>query len=253
MKIIFLFCWFIIVCSILGQFLNYSELPFPSAAPVTTVSYTDPSGANALYAWWVASDLTANSLVGDTNPWIDRIQGVLLRQATANTYPTNESNGLRFNDFQWLSNSVVSPGTNSTLSVIIHPTAFTTQNGDMCIYTSSANFVNSLGVSLSANKFTFYTSGYNDFGSTVILSNSYDVTLVQSNSTMYCYTNGDFAATISVTPPSDTGYQWRRLAFDSTADGKFTGWIREVLIWSNNLSSAQVSNVHTYRTNLYGP
>src|SRR4051812_36818109 len=87
--------------------------------------YTDPSGSNTLYAWWAVSDLTGTgNLVNNTNPWIDRIKGILLRNSIltgATSGPTNNAAGLDFRDGRLLTNAPLAAGTNSTICLIIKP------------------------------------------------------------------------------------------------------------------------------------
>jgi hypothetical protein len=212
---------------------------------------SDPSGANTLYAWWVASDLTLNWNVGNTNAWTDRIKSILLRQSNTSSYPSNNSSGLEFNGSGVLTNAPTAQGTNSTVAIIFRPRSLNTANGLMSIWTVGNSFNGQLAVRQSNNKFSWYNSGFNDFGEAVVVSNLYTVTLVQSNTTMHAYTNGVFAGNFSQTPPVTTGWTWRNVADDDTADGNFDGWIRECLIWTNILTSAQIGNVHNYATSTY--
>jgi len=245
-----------------AQFASISDQPFLGRLP-TASGYTDPSGANALYAWWVSSDLSVG--IGlNTNSWNDRIAAKKIW--AYDTTVTNSGSGVDLQQsgdrtMSLTNETALTAGTNQTLCIITYPRIITDGIYPRLLYGPW-----DLGDSTQNNAAThggivFEKTGAMDWGTAFTggpqiatipaVSNLYDFVLVQSNSTAYFYTNGTLSTSFSRTPPAN-GYPWKFLGDETSAARAYVGLIREVLVWSNNLSFLQVSNVHRYRTNTYG-
>src|SRR5437867_7320928 len=89
--------------------------------------WVDPSGSNTLYAWWVAADLPiGTNFIWDSNPWIDRVQNILLQKSGPTGAPTNDVDGLRlYGNQSYLTNTPLAPGANSTACIIYKPHVLT--------------------------------------------------------------------------------------------------------------------------------
>ncbi len=226
--------------------------------------WTDPSGSNTLYAWWITSDLPVSTtlLINDTNPWIDRVAGRLLRASNGANTPTNGSLGVYMGTaFGGLTNTPTSQGSNSTYCIIFRPTGIAGGGnpatalagpydlGDATQGATPGGF--SIDVPTSVLYWgTKFVSGPAISG-TLTDNTTYDVIAVQSASSLKINTNGVESASLTKLPPL-TGWPWRYVGNDYiSAANTFPGYVKEVLIWSNSFSSVQLSNVHYYATNTY--
>lgn len=225
--------------------------------------WVDPSGSNTLYAWWVSSDFAVNLSVNNTNPWIDRVQGRLLRNGNSTTSATNAALGIYTADASGgLTNAPTAQGSNSTYCIIFRPLNLSSGDNtfNTCLsgpYSLGDGTQGSTPGSFAIRRSTrvIYWGTFNISGQAISspLANdtTYDLISVQTNSTMVVYTNGTQSASITAMPPL-TGWPWFWVGHDTdSAANHFDGYIKEVLIWSNSFSSVQLSNVHFYATNQY--
>lgn len=206
--------------------------------------FTDPSGSNTLYAWWVASDLAVNNRVNDTNPWIDRVQGILLRNGNTGEDPTNSASGIAFFPgvgTAYLTNAPLAPGSATTICLIVNPAIVA--SGDNALYAQGGTPFNNIYVRNSRFEYPFNTA----ISGTIVVGTNYDLVGSQGGGVLTFYTNGVQSATGSTAFGG-----WRFLGWDGTGDQPYSGYVREVLVWSNAFSSVQLSNVHYYATNTYG-
>lgn len=210
--------------------------------PVAGVSY-----------WWVSSDLPTNGYV--TN-WIDKIKGsAWTNGAAGTTRPTNTLTGVYFDGSksQRLTNSGVyfSSGTAepSTHWIIINRVG----GGAFQDFLDYQND----GV------LNWYFDNANRYATMMTPTATYDgrsptnqwfdwcITMESGGSGHVFYTNGVPAITNKI-GQTWTATPWKLMGGISV-NGYFTGYIRELAVWSNHLATAsEVANLHTYATNTYG-
>lgn len=178
---------------------------------------------DGLRFWWVASDNTANTPI--TN-WIDRIQFSLLTNVVANA-PTNSSAGAFFT------------GTNSMLGFVTQWQSSPTGTVFMIIQPEAVGF----------------------FGGLLIVSNSVGLFTASDNNIRYL--NGVFNTAIkSFTPgvmldfnvaikTNDLSNLFFYVGWSGLGTQFYKGTIQEILVYSNELSAAQLTLLHCYGTNTY--
>ncbi len=231
----------------LQRFVSASASVFVPSNIVTGIKY-----------WWVSSDMVTNITV--TN-WIDRIQqSVWTNISTATTCPTNSSLGTHFlrTSSQRLTNSV-------TVSLAGDGSSFDTNTQWFIVnLDTTPGFEDILtGLPASSSPTVGFSSGAPYFFQSPTLASDgtlatgkfVDVAIVSSsdsghvNPVLTFYTNGIPSQTnTSVAIPQADG--WNTLGVGG--NGAYNGYIREYAVYSNKLSSVNVSNLHYYATNLYG-
>lgn len=222
-------------------------------------AWVDPSSSNTLYAWWVATDkpVSGTSQINDTNPWIDRVKGILLQNGQNTLCVTNDIKGMTGGNAQHpLTNAPLSATTNSTVCVIVEVHGHA---GTQIIYTpydfsDATQGATPGGIGIDANTFRWGTAftGGPAISGTISNSKIYDLILNQTNGTILVYTNGVQSVSLASRLPPSGGWPWYAAIHDSvSAVAGFDGWIKEILVWTNSFSSLQFSNVHYYATNTY--
>lgn len=216
--------------------------------------WIDPSGSNTLFAWWVASDVPMGWKVGQTNPWIDRIQGIVLSSPITSVanWPSNTVDGLGFSGVSVVSaltneQSKINPGSSATFALILTPTRANAGGTDILL---STNINGHLGFNSLFLKNTLQIPSGTAVSGNIVVTTNYDIVGFQNAGTMTWNTNGVQSKTSSIIFGVVNG-----IGLDFTADSCFKGYIKEFLVWSNSFSATQLANFHKYATNtyLYGP
>lgn len=244
------------------------------------VACDDFSGSSTMAAWWHSADVQIGNRIrrlsdapasGTNVFWCDRIISRVASVALDYFPITNTASGIFIiqdttnAQKSGLTNYTLSIGTNQTICFIWKPFRSTMEPPQDRIIFSPWD--GSDGTQLNANThggIFLANAGYYNWGTVysggpaltdntqIIRSNVItDLILVQSNTVVYFYTNGVLATSFSRTPPAN-GYPWKWIMGENISSGAGGhGWVYDVVAWSNNLSSAQVSNVHYWATNSY--
>jgi hypothetical protein len=223
----------------------------------------DPSGSNTLYARWTSgfSPTATNVTVWNSNPWIDCINSVLLRDVNNNEV-TNTAGGMQFGT-GGLTNAPISLSTsNSTVLVVFTRRAGSTPSVLTCLYgpydmSDGTQGSTPGGFSIRESSSALYWGSF-AVGGTVISgaianNTTYDLLAIQNGSSLIIQTNGVQSASLTKVPPL-TGWPWRYAGHDRiSAANIFDGWIKDIMIWTNAAAwtTTQSSNVHYYATNRY--
>lgn len=216
------------------------------------ISAWTPQSITTIRYYWVSEDLATNANVG---AWTDRIQGNVAGQGDTSLRPTNYALGMYFNGSSfYLTNNPIFKMTNAVYTnsqsvfLILIPNSAPTTFGFML---GSSNSVTGDGFG-NRDIAKWFVSG--DAGSSTF--DAYadgvacDVSFTATNQLNIYYTNGVVASG----PTSNQGV-WRDQQFIgvlNTMSGYYKGYIREIIIFSNTLDSAQITMLHKYATNKYG-
>jgi len=227
---------------------------------LSSVPPSPPSNVdNTIEFWWVSSDMATNITV--TN-WIDRIRSSTWTNiSTATTCPTNSSSGVHFlaSNSQRLTNSTAVPintsgstDTNSWWIIINMDTVNTSP--DWLSQTPTGPGSPTMG-HLSGSPYTYDGTTLAQDGN-ISAGHYVDVCLTSTSGSGHSaphnvtfYTNGIPSNTNTLTSIA-TSVQLKCLGGD-TVNGFYNGYIVELAVYSNTLSSVTVSNLHRYATNLY--
>jgi hypothetical protein len=226
------------------------HLDFAADPPATQTSFTPASIAGLAY-WWNSEDLPTNTIV--TN-WIDRIQGVTPTQGDPTARPTNHVYGVGFNGSTFLTNPPVgnSVGVGAFFMVVrwtdpdkaLSPiTSYDNGSAHRRILLASSSWA---GTWNNGCRLTWIGDGgtkvapIEGTGARSVPTNS-TITLAYDQATTTFYTNG----VVSKTAIGLGAYKVESIGHDP--DGSFfVGHIREILIYTNGLSAAGVSNLHFF-------
>lgn len=225
------------------------QLPVVPLQTTPSTGIPGPTSIPGLRYWWVASDLPLNVKV--TN-WFDRIQGFVLTNTTDSLRPTNSSAGVGFNSSTWLqfSNSFIET-INSTGSWFV-VAAPTTSSGGFASIIGGADGAGYGLYSGSGGTLRYFGAGGNGTISAFVSGTTYDIGITITNNTGQnsFYTNGVLRTTFTSGAFGGVGgtlYMGR----DGPGDA-YNGKIKELLYYSNKVSQASITTLHTYFTNTYG-
>lgn len=207
---------------------------------------------NGVGYWWVSSDMTTGQFV--TN-WVDRIIGsAWTNGATGDTRPTNSALGVHFDrtKSQNLTNSGVTFATGvqpSSHWVIINRTAVNVfqdflDNANSGVLEWMFDNVQRYNVTISSSGKNLSISPTNSWVDWLVVMDT-------GGSAIYFYTNG-LPGLTNTTAPTSSAQPWKIMG-GIPASGYFTGYIRELAVWSNTvLTASDAVKLHTYATNKYG-
>lgn len=215
----------------------------------------DPSGTNTLKYLWVSSDVSSNVTVTE---WTDRIVSAQWTNSSTDS-PTNTADGMTMN-YSTSGGATIAPNNaggvftiadSATVFIIFKP--YDPGNGyqHLLLDTYVAPYT---GLWVQGSKVRWANGGFTDASDAYLSANTIsDFCQVQSNSgpVMFTYTNGFLSKTITDTAPAG-GWKWHFLMHGSGSDYSYKGGIYEIRMYSNILTSLQISNLHHYRTNIYG-
>ena len=222
-----------------------------AAAASPSPSLVDAS----LRYWWVASDKPLGLKV--TN-WLDRVQSQVLTNSNDGTRPTNSASGIAFNRLS--SYSLQFSPTPTPASVNINGTGvvyvIVTPTETASTFDSIISTDDTAGASLFTQDsgFTWGNNVAQTIFGPLTYGRTMDVMVVITNATAggYGYTNGVFAKAFASNLGDLTG-SLKSVGKDQNGAGHFyTGFIKEIIFYSNVLSTVSISNLHWYATNTYG-
>lgn len=230
-------------------------LPCFAQFPYCGVTWQQPSsggfvlpGANQVLLRLKASDLPVGKI---TAGWTDEIHGVVFTNGTTATQPTNGPTGVRFAS-TWL----MKQGTSFT--------GWFSSNAFFCVYQVDPNaggWDTIYGADSSETGLGFNNSPANGWFmiGTISLTGPVpsnvmgDVIETGSGNPIVTYTNGILATSKST---GFTGFFNNLLGANQSGpvhNDFYNGYVQEIIVWSNyTLSSIDISNLHYYRTNIYG-
>jgi hypothetical protein len=240
-----------------------AQLPVvPMISNLLSAGVVDPTTCNCLAEWWqfdnAGNGLTTNATI--TN-WIGAYAGYILTNGTSGQRPTNSANGVGFSgaNINLTNINYIIIGTNFAVMHVIKMAAHNTgsfgiapvwgQNGTF-FAVGSANAVNTVsyvvarldGTTVSIDKAT----GWGDF------THYYDQITVRSNNSnggpgnYFGSTNGVFSAAGAVNTGQGTAIKFGAVgAVLPSQDGFTTMYLTDVLVWTNILTAAQVTQAHT--------
>lgn len=239
----------------------------------------NPSGSNplipqtisGLYYWWRSSDLAVGNKV--TN-WIDRIQGASLTNETAATQPTNSASGVYFDGTMFLTNNpefgLTSENTTGGGCTIF----FILKWGDSTLTRAPYLSSRSNGVATANRTYSLISKALADSSNSgsrwlKMEGTSTWVPLLGADSGAYSIPTNQVitlctAKTWSTTTDSYTNGVLSKSGITTDGSERFAkigadygGWfwkgtIIEEMIYTNVLTSLQISNLNYYATNTYG-
>lgn len=229
-----------------GQFL-LDPYRFASAPSFT------PADLPSLTYWWVYTDIPTNDVI--VTNWPARVGASTFEQASAALRPTNTTTGVYFNAGTRLTNNPLATvnltvGTKASLWLVLAPetsaagvgSVVSDQTGDHpAIYTetdnqwSTAFWANGGG----AGNLGAYLSGTN-----------YDIAITFTNLGInVVYTNN---AVLRANASGGPYNENQRFIGGDPFGSNFRGRIREFAIFNDVLTASDVSDLHSYATNLYG-
>lgn len=208
------------------------------------------------YYWWVFTDENTNNTAMAS--WTDRIQSYQFVQASSASMPVNTPYGLYLTQNKFMTNATLTSFTNYTFVFICNPIGRSTSFGYLWGWSPG----NGRGFALgdTTNWVTGWDGSIYIQGETMIASNLYDLTLtaqsyasVLTTTNMYVssyvngvnYTNRQLSDAFAVMP-------LERLGDDDPFDDFSTIFVKEIVVYTNQLSAAEAAQVHLYTTNKYG-
>lgn len=272
----------LIICCWMAALSCFAQAPLTTGSGIAWFKLASAaSGPTALMPnlaeYWEFTDtthvLTTNAAV--TN-WIGKLQGTVLTNGASSLRPTNSASGVGFSGTQVLTNLNFGIGSNWTVTVFVQYTLNNLGNfaGTLCgsnnINNDHHNF-SILWASGGANKYAAsFTAGpdqnglvLGQSGNLLIPSGIEDFTLSNSNNAnggsgrSYMWTNGVNLTLGSVSAMLGIN---QFISYVGTGDGggwgpgQFGGYIQGIYIQTNFVpTSAQASNIHYYRTNIFTP
>jgi hypothetical protein len=231
--------------------VNISDVAWPN------ISDSGISLPGNPYYWWVYTDENTN--YAQLSSWTDRIQGFQFTQST-NTYkPYNTPEGVYLTIDRHFNNTTLPGWTNWTFCFIMNPRARNTAFGQVWGWLPGAGRGFALGS--TTNLIASPNGISSDLSPTLLITNLYDFVVTSqsysggsgsTNQVISSYTDG-----VIYTNYLQGAFSWLmlldRLGDDQhTAHDAGTEYIREIIVWTNALSSAEAVQVHQYRTNTYG-
>lgn len=235
------------------QLFQSATIPLPKTIP-------------GLALWWVYTDTTTNN-VAPTN-WIDRIQSLVWTNGDSASRPTNTVIGMGYGGAspRFLTNQPqFDMGTNWSVVMFVTDANPSSSAGlaDGLFCENGSNFnagLNFQGTTVDRLFWTSHAGGNTSLGAaTISRSNEYDIVFMESNSVSssgatFGFTNGIFYAS-AARESVDTYLGGSGANLVSGANHLatwFDGYMREFMVFTNLLSSQNISNIHYYRTNTYG-
>lgn len=216
---------------------------------------SDPSGANLLKYWWVASDIPTNTAIGYTvTNWIDRIQSSLWTNANSSIAPTTDGTNVIFTrtSSQYLTNRNAAVGGDNSANSIAFILSPTSLPGNASILHMNPSAGTPAFWLQSTGNFEQEADAVdNNFGKlqTGIITDMIITFSGNANCTAVSYTNGVQSVSLSI---SHNIHSQTLSIMGGGAFGYYNGKMYELLLWTNIvLNATQRSNVHYYATNTY--
>lgn len=228
-----------------------SDQPF-LARNYATTSVTNPQTIAGIYCWWLYTDLATNDF--KVNTWTDRVAGIIATNLYA--APTNYTLGMYYPIDAGMRVGVMtnSPGgipaaDNMTTCFIIRPigdTDFTTLFQDGTSAFRVRRFSSGLAGNWRGGDLTEATAFKNP-----ALDKYIDIVIIRTNgSSITIYTNGvvtaynNVALTTSIVP---TDF----LCTGASANRGLEAYVTDIVVYTNNFSTANLADFHFYATNTY--
>lgn len=187
-----------------------------------------------------------NNVTSPLSTWVDIIQGKHLDQLDAARQPTLGVSGVAFTGTQLLTNhvSVITANQNVAWLFIVTKDA----GGGELLGDSG---VGTTGYSVESNSQWFFESSHRL--SSAITAGAIQDLVFSADANSKSYTNG----ILSVSSAFIAAFNVKTIGADQWENVPpggdfFHGKIMEIIAWTNTLSSVDASNLHYYRTNVYG-
>jgi hypothetical protein len=216
----------------------------------TTETWT-PLSIPTIRYWWVHTDMSTNTKV---STWTDRIQSAILEQSTASLQPSNLAAGVQFDGTDWLLNNPTFKMTNAVYTneqsffAIITPTTPSASWG-FFLGSSDSTFGDGLGTENDGEFFFSGAVGSLSMG-TFTTGDPVDFAFTSDEGSNNYFVDGSLVSG----PVSGQGlwqYQEYVGKHDSFA-AFYAGYIRELIFFSNALTSSDILNLHNYGVATYG-
>lgn len=229
----------------------------------SSVECNDPSCVAGKAYWWVASDVPVGTSI--TN-YMDRISSNIWKKASSNAFvPTNTTSGFRFDGYNfnvWVTNDITPLGSSFGIFMVLKLSRNHTIAGLYTTYIlgqdpassderillgdSTTNIMRVMkGSAVSMNA----TNVFDNFPTNVF--KDICITVNAANSNLIAYANGAVTTNIVHNAYTNMVAKWNRFGSQGTG-GYFTGWLPELIYFTNALSSSDVAILHRYATNTYG-
>ncbi len=216
----------------------------PVQQPIFSNATSSGTGVAGLWYWWVSSDVPTGQTI--TNQWTDRIQG---ERAFGFNGPTNATAGVFFDggDDYTTNSRIAWNQTNVSVFVIFTPITPTSINGSM-LGSDLATAFGFMTRSAGGNLWQWSGAGNDDVGD-YVSGTQMTAGIVSTNgaSTMVFYNNGIPTVTNALANVNYLGFFGRSVA----ATTWYRGYIREVQIYTNYLTGANMTTLQSYYTTTY--
>lgn len=216
-----------------------------------------PTNFAGLAYYWVASDtLIQGTNVTITN-WVDRIQGLIWTNETAGSRPVNSTNGIYFDGSTWMTNSgmILPTVSDNGWYFIIERTAQTDWwNTFLSRQGQDGGFVFGDGIH-SPKYIALRGPSSTELAGSAVPTNKFMTLFLNAHSTAFTSqfaTNG-VAALQNFSDNTGPGNFTNVLGRNGTvAFGyRFTGYIQEIAVWTNQVTTNAWIPLNSYATNTY--
>lgn len=228
-------------------------LPHRHAITANGEDFSLPVG---MYYHWVFTDIDTN-YVGVSN-WVDQIQSLPMLQTTNAVQPVNTPEGVYESVNHHMTNTPLTTFTNYTFAFIVNPRARATDVGTIYGWNALAGAPRGFGLGNTTNWIYVDTNAtISSLSDTLDINSLYDLVWAihsyagtSTNMWTQSYTNGVasknvlFDTEVAKSPLDQFGDD------DPYSDAS-SAFVREIIVWSNTLSQAQITQVHKYTTNRY--
>lgn len=240
-----------LACSCLAADYGLKSAPVVVSWTPLSVATFSPISIPGLQYWWVAEDNPTNATV---QTWADRIQTNNMNQPNASWSPTNSSKGLYFNGSDWYNVTNVSFDftNNTSYFIVLNANDVDAQRVLFCkdgTGTSLRLYMSDNLIGGPPHVAVWDNLGSGGGGCKIVLGSDYDITCASNPiGTNVWFTNGISAALDYNAYDGNAYYFGMRPAGFNI----YQGYIREICIWTNHISTNQVLLLHKYATNKYG-
>lgn len=235
--------WLLLLISLSAS----AQLPVvPFTVPVAS-GVPGPDTVSGLQFRWVASDLTVGAKV--TN-WVDRVQSAVWTNGASSLQPTNSASGVCFDGSTVLTNAVITFTTAAKPVIWIVAKNMRNNNNFDSFLTSPSGL--SPGIEFSA---TFVADPNSLTHWFAAITNVYQDWYVPGNGSAFSgvplwYTNNVSTTHNSGLIASGTANIFN-FAGQQAGGTKGYFYVQEIAVYTNDLSSANRTTLHTYATNTY--